>query len=383
MTQFNKELVSFIRETFRSEDFIPLHAPHFSGREKEYVLETIDSTFVSTVGSYVNKFEDIVCSFTGAKYAIATVNGTAALHTALILAEVQRNDEVITQAMTFVATANAIRYCGAEPVFVDVERSTLGMSPDSLAEFLDDYAEVREDGLCWNKKSERIIRACVPMHNLGHPVRIKEIKKICDEYNIELVEDAAESLGSYHDDTHTGCTGKISAISFNGNKIITSGGGGMIITNDDLLAKRAKHITTTAKTPHPWLFIHSEIGYNYRLPNLNAALGCAQMEVLPDYLERKRLLAIQYKEWFLGKDYDFFLEPTGSRSNYWFNAFFTSGKNERDEILEYTNNKKVMTRPMWTPLDSLDMFKNNLKVDLINTRWIEERLVCIPSSVIL
>ncbi|VAW70949.1 Bacillosamine/Legionaminic acid biosynthesis aminotransferase PglE; 4-keto-6-deoxy-N-Acetyl-D-hexosaminyl-(Lipid carrier) aminotransferase [hydrothermal vent metagenome] len=383
MTQFNKELVSFIRETFSSEGFIPLHAPHFSGHEKEYVLETIDSTFVSTVGSYVNKFEDMVSSFTGAKHAIATMNGTAALHIALILVDVQSNDEVITQSLTFVATANAIRYCGAEPVFIDVERSTLGMSPDSLKEFLADYAEVRDDGLCWNKRTERIIRACVPMHNLGHPVRIKEIKKICDEYNIELVEDAAESLGSRHDDIHTGCTGKISAISFNGNKIITSGGGGMIITNDALIAKRAKHITTTAKTPHPWLFIHSEVGYNYRLPNLNAALGCAQMEVLPDYLERKRVLATQYNEWFLDKDYDFFLEPIGSRSNYWFNAFFSSGKNERDKILEYTNNQKVMTRPVWTPLDSLDMFKRNLKVDLVNTRWIEERLICIPSSVIL
>jgi len=383
MTQFNKELVSFIRETFSSEDFIPLHAPHFSGREKELVLETIDSTFVSTVGSYVNTFEDMVSSFTGAKYAIATVNGTAALHTALILSGVQSNDEVITQALTFVATANSIRYCGAEPVFIDVERSTLGMSPDSLAEFLVDYAEVRNDGLCWNKKTKRVIRACVPMHNLGHPVRIKEIKDICDKYNIELVEDAAESLGSYRDDIHTGCTGKISAISFNGNKIITSGGGGMIITNDDLLAKRARHITTTAKNSHPWLFIHSEVGYNYRLPNLNAALGCAQMEVLPDYIERKRLLANRYNEWFADKQYKFFLEPDNSRSNYWFNAFFSSGKNERDQILEYTNNQNVMTRPLWTPLNTLEMYKQNFKVDLVNTLWIEERMVCIPSSVIL
>ena len=381
MSDFSKELVTFVRNQFATSDFIPLHSPRFEGKEKEYLLDTIDSTFVSTVGAYVNQFEEKVSQYTGAKYAIATVNGTSALHAAMIVSGVKPNDEVITQSLTFVATCNAIRYCGAEPVFVDVDRTTLGMSPESLADFLDHYAEIREDGLCWNKISKRIIRACVPMHNLGHPVRIYKIRDLCEQYNIKLVEDAAESLGSSYDDTHTGLFGSLSAISFNGNKIITTGGGGMIITDDEIIAKQVKHITTTAKKQHPWLYIHDEIGFNYRMPNLNAALGCAQIEVLPDYVERKRMLATRYADWFSDKEYEFIIEPNNARSNYWINSFLVNNRKERDEVLKYTNHNKVMTRPVWTPMHTLEMFRGSLSVDLSNTEWLEERLVSIPSGV--
>ena len=382
MSSFSQELVEFIRYQFGTNDFIPLHAPHFEGREKEYLLDTIDTSFVSTVGEYVSRFEEMVVQYTGAKYAIATVNGTSALHVSLIAAGVQTGDEVITQSMTFVATCNAIKYCYAEPVFVDIERTTLGMSPDSLADFLDKFAELRDDGLCWNRETNRIIRACIPMHNFGHPVRIDKINEICVRYNIKLIEDAAESLGSLFKGMHTGRLGLMAAISFNGNKIITSGGGGMVITDDEIIAKRLKHITTTAKKPHPWLYIHDELGFNYRLPNLNAALGCAQMEVLPDYVGQKRALANRYAEWFAGKGYEFILEPKNTQSNYWLNAFITKNRNERDEILKYANKNNVMTRPPWTPMHTLDIYKNCLKIDLSNTEWVEEHLVNIPSSVI-
>ena len=381
MNSFPKELVSFVRDQYGTKDFIPLHAPHFEGKEKEYLLDTIDSTFVSTVGAYVTQFEEKVVQYTGSKYAVATVNGTSALHVGLLVAGVQRDDEVITQSMTFVATCNAIRYCGAEPVFVDVERETLGMSPDSILDFLDRFAEMR-DGLCWNKQTNRVIRACVPMHNFGHPVRIHDIQKICQNYNIQLVEDAAESLGSFYEKIHTGRFGSLAAISFNGNKIITTGGGGMIITDDEVIYKRVKHITTTAKVDHPWLYMHDDLGFNYRLPNLNAALGCAQMELLSNYVERKRALAERYANWFSDKGYKFILEPENTKANYWINAFLVNGREERDEILKYTNNNKVMTRPAWTPMHTLKMFKGNLKVDLSNTEWLESRLVNIPSSVI-
>ena len=381
MNSFPKELVSFVRDQYGTKDFIPLHAPHFEGKEKEYLLDTIDSTFVSTVGAYVTQFEEKVVQYTGSKYAVATVNGTSALHVGLLVAGVQRDDEVITQSLTFVATCNAIRYCGAEPVFVDVERETLGMSPDSILDFLDRFAEMR-DGLCWNKQTNRVIRACVPMHNFGHPGRIHDIQKICQNFNIQLVEDAAESLGSFYEKIHTGRFGSLAAISFNGNKIITTGGGGMIITDDEVIYKRVKHITTTAKVDHPWLFMHDDLGFNYRLPNLNAALGCAQMDLLSNYLERKRALAERYANWFSDKGYKFILEPENTKANYWINAFLVNGREERDEILKYTNNNKVMTRPAWTPMHTLKMFKDNLRVDLTNTEWLESRLVNIPSSVI-
>lgn len=379
---FLRELVTFIRGEFATDAFIPLHAPRFEGREEEYVLETIRSGFVSTVGRHVQEFEQKVAAFTGAKHAIATVNGTAALHAAMLVGGVKSNDEVITQALTFVATCNAIRYCGAHPVFVDVDRRTLGMSPGSLADFLASYAEVRDDGLCWNRQTGRVIRACVPMHNFGHPVQIDQIFALCEQYRITLIEDAAESLGSFYRGQHTGLFGSHAAISFNGNKIITTGGGGMIITDDDVIARRARHITTTAKKPHPWLYIHDELGYNYRLPAINAALGCAQMEVLQDHLDRKRKLAEKYAQWFTGQGYEFITEPSESRSNYWINAFAAKDRQERDRVLEYTNAQQIMTRPVWTPMHTLDLYKDCLRTDLSQTEWLESRLVNIPSSVV-
>ncbi len=382
MSGFAQDLVEFIRGHFGTDGYIPLHAPIFAGREREYVVDAIDSTFVSSVGQYVNLFEEKIAEYTGAKHAIATVNGTAALHVCLLLAGVQPGDEVLTQPITFVATCNAIRYCGADPVFVDVDRSTLGMSPDSLEEFLGSYCEIRDDGLCWNRHTNRIVRACVPMHNFGHPVRIDGIKNIVDRYHIALVEDAAESLGSLFQGKHTGLFGKVAAISFNGNKIITTGGGGMIITDDGDLARRAKHITTTAKQPHPWLFIHDEVGFNYRMPNLNAALGCAQIQMLPSYVEKKRGLALRYAGWFGEKGYAFISEPPDSRSNYWLNAFLTSGPVERDAVLEYTNRNGVMTRPVWTSMHTLGMYRNCFRGSLSNAEWLEERLVNLPSSVV-
>ena len=382
MDLFANKLIKLVRDIYQTDDYIPLHAPRFHSNEKKYLLDVIDSTFVSTVGEYVNRFEQHVVEYTGANYAIATVNGTSALHTALLVAGVQHNEEVITQSLTFVATCNAIKYCGAEPVFVDVERTTLGMSAVSLQEFLHQHAEVRNDGQCWNKITNRLIRACVPMHNFGHPVNVYDIKKLCDDYQIQLVEDAAESLGSFYDGKHTGTFGQAAAISFNGNKIITAGGGGVVITDDPEIARHAKHVTTTAKQPHPWLYVHDELGFNYRMPNINAALGCAQIEALPDYVENKRALAARYAEWFDSHGYEFIQEPLRARSNYWLNAFLVKSRSERDAILEQTNQSGVMTRPVWTPLHTLDLYKCCYRMNLPDTEWIEDRLVNIPSGVV-
>ncbi len=376
-------LVHFVREIYSTDEFIPLHEPRFTGNEKKYLLDTIDSTFVSSVGAYVDEFEQKIMQYTGARYAIATVNGTSALHIALKMAGVESEDEVITQSLSFVATCNAIRYCNAEPLFVDVNRNTLGLSSVSLKAFLDEYCDIRDDSYCWNKISNRIVRACVPMNTFGFPAELDEIKKICGRYNIVLVEDAAESLGSTYNKQHAGTFGKLAAISFNGNKIITTGGGGMVLTNDEALALRIKHITTTAKVPHEWAFVHDETGYNYRLPNLNAALGVAQMESLPEFVKKKRELAICYQAWGAENGIEFIKELSHSRSNYWLNALLTKSKEERDLLLEYTNRRKVMTRPVWTPLHKLSMYQDCLTYNLINTEWLSERIVNVPSSVVL
>ena len=381
MLKLAKMFLPFVREVYATDDYIPLHAPRFTGNEKSYLLETIDSTYVSTVGEFVNRFEGAVKSYTGAAHAIATVNGTSALHTALQLVGVQPGEEVLTQSLTFVATCNAIRYVGAEPVFIDVERATLGMSPDSLELFLEQYAEQRDDGACWNKVSNRIIRACLPVHDLGHPVRIQDVSNLCQQYGIELVEDSAESLGSRYDSIHTGLFGKIGVLSFNGNKIITTGGGGMLLTNHEDVAVRAKHITTTAKKSHPWLFLHDETGYNYRMPNLNAALGCAQIENLENFVLAKRRLAETYLAWFQERDVEFIVEPSRARSNYWLNAILLASRQDRDEFLEITNQNSVMTRPLWTPMHTLDMYRDCLHADLSETKNLEDTVVCIPSSV--
>lgn len=367
--------------SIHGDGFIPLHRPVFEGNEKQYLIDCIDSNFVSSVGAKVTEFEQQVAAFTGAGYAVATVNGTAALHVALQLAGVERDDEVISQALTFIATCNAVSYTGAHPVFIDVDLDTLGMSPEALRRFLSEYAEIR-DGRAWNKATGRRISACVPMHTFGLPCRIEEIVAICDEYGIAVVEDAAESLGSYVGERHTGTFGRLATLSFNGNKVITTGGGGMIITDDEALAKRARHLTTTAKVPHAWEFVHDEIGYNYRMPNLNAALGCAQMELLPRMLEIKAGVAARYREFFATQPGARFVDaPEGTTSNYWLNAIILGSQAERDAFLEYTNAQGVMTRPVWRLMSRLKMFKDCQHDGLENSRWLEERVVNLPSSV--
>ena len=377
-----QKVVDFIKETFNTKEFIALHEPRFIGNEKKYLNDCIDSTFVSSVGKYVDRFEKEFASFVGAKYAIATVNGTAALHISLILANVKKDDEVITQPLTFIATCNAISYIGAKPVFVDVDLDTMGLSPESLNFFLEANCEIINNQ-CINKTTKKIIKACVPMHTFGHPCKIEEIKEICDIWNISLVEDAAESLGSFYKDKHTGTFGKVSAFSFNGNKIITSGGGGVIVTDDEQIAKRAKHITTTAKIPHPYEYVHDEIAYNYRLPNINAALLVAQMENLEKFLESKRELASTYEKFFKTSNIDFIKEPKDSKSNYWLQAILLNDLKQRDEFLEFTNKNGVMTRPIWRLMNELEMYKDCQKDELKNAKYLEQRVVNIPSSVIL
>jgi len=378
-----QNLINFIQNIYNTKDFIPLHEPRFIGNEKKYLNDCIDSTFVSSVGKYVDMFEEKFAKKVGAKYAIATVNGTSALHISLILANVQRDDEVITQALTFIATCNAIDYIGAKPVFVDVDLDTMGLSPKSLEIFLEKNCEV-VNNKCLNKTTNKIIKACVPMHTFGHSCKIQEIKDICDTWCIALVEDSAESLGSYYENKHTGTFGKLGAFSFNGNKIITSGGGGVIVTDDESLAKKAKHITTTAKIPHPYEYRHDMIGYNYRMPNLNASLLVAQLEQLDNFVESKRKLAKKYEDFF--KNYDdmeFIKEPQNSKSNYWLQAIILKDIKKRDEFLEFTNKNGVMTRPVWKPINELDMFKDCQCDELKNSKYLEQRVVNISSSVVI
>lgn len=373
-------LVRFVQELYQTQDFIPLHEPRFIGNEKKCVAECIDSTFVSSVGKFVDQFELQLAEYTGAKYAIATSSGTAALHVSLLLAGVERDTEVITQPLSFIATCNSIHYCGATPVFVDVDKSTLGLSAGALSEFLETYGE-RKNGQCFNKKTNKKISACVPMHTFGHPCDIEKIQSICKQWCIPLVEDAAESLGSFYKGTHTGNFGLLSAISFNGNKIVTAGGGGAILTNDKTLAKEAKHISTTAKVPHKWEFNHDMVGYNYRMPNLNAALLCAQLEQLDSFVKNKRNTAQQYQKFCANNQLKFMLEPQEASSNYWLNAVLLNDKDEQIDFLEYANAQGVMTRPVWTLLNELDMFKDCFAMPLKNAKWLTERLVNIPSSV--
>ena len=376
------DIINYIKELYNTKDFIPLHEPRFVGNEKKYLNECIDSTFVSSVGKFVDKFEEDIVKFTGSKYAIATVNGTAALHIAMVLADVKYNDEVITQPLTFVATTNAMSYIGAHPVFVDVDTDTLGLSPEKLEHFLKKNTEII-NGECINKNSKRRIKAVVPMHTFGLPCRIDEIASICEKYHLQLIEDAAESLGSYYQRKHTGNFGLLGTLSFNGNKTITSGGGGMIITNNEALAKKAKHITTTAKIPHKWDYVHDMVGYNYRLPNINAALGCAQMEMLPEFLLKKRALAKKYEAFFDSNAIKYIKEPENSVSNFLLNAVQLKDLDERNSFLEATNNNGVMTRPIWKLMNDLTMYKNAQKGNLQNAEWLEKRIVNIPSSVII
>ncbi len=374
-------IIDKIRDIYdEPEKFIPLHAPLFVGNEKKYLNECIDSTYVSSVGRFVNLFEEKISEFTGSKRAVVCVNGTNALYLALNLVGVKQYDEVITQPLTFIATANAISYCGALPIFLDVDRNTMGLSPESLKSFLATSSEMK-DGECYNLVTGKRIKACVPMHTFGHPCRIDEIVAICEKYKIELIEDAAESIGSYYKGKHTGTFGKIGVLSFNGNKTITTGGGGMLLFNDEKMASRAKHLSTQAKIAHPWEFVHDEVGYNYRMPNINAALGVAQLESLSFFLEKKRLLAEEYSFFFKDKNVDFFHEPENSISNYWLNVILLESKTERDIFLAESNNQKVMTRPVWRLMNKLTMFEKCQCSDLSNAEWLEKRVVNIPSSV--
>jgi perosamine synthetase len=383
------EIVTFIRQLYNQPTgFIPLHAPVFGGNEKKYLMECIDSTFVSSVGKYVDQFEIEMAKYTGAKKAVVCVNGTNAIHLALKMVGVERDTEVITQPLTFIATANAIAYCDAQPVFLDVDMDTMGLSPASLRTWLTENVELKPSKLPQpsqplqpiNIKTGRRISACLPMHTFGHPCRIDEIVEICNQYNIPVVEDAAESLGSYYRGQHTGTFGKIGALSFNGNKILTTGGGGMLLFMDEALAKRAKHLTTQAKVPHSWEFVHDEIGYNYRMPNINAALGLAQLEQLSGFLENKRTTAEKYNDFFSTTPWQFFSEPENALSNYWLNVMLMNDRKERDEFLKLSNDKGVMTRPAWQLMNKLPMFKTALSGELKNAEDLAERLVNIPSS---
>ena len=376
-----KDVINFIKEIYKSKDFIPLHEPKFCGNENKYVKECIDSSFVSSIGKYVDVFEEKIAKYTGAKFAVATSNGTSALHVSLLLANVNQNDEVITQSLTFVATCNAISYCGGHPIFIDVDKDTMGLSPAALKVFLKDNTTIKNKQ-CINNISGRVIKACVPMHTFGHPCKIDEIKQICDEHYIFVVEDAAESVGSKYKDKHTGTFGQLGVMSFNGNKIITSGGGGCIVTNDKILAEKAKHLTTTAKVPHKWDFNHDMVGYNYRMPNINAALLVAQLENLNYFLTNKRKLAKTYEEFFKTQEYTFFKEPKLSKSNYWLNTLLLKDKKQRNKFLKETNSSNVMTRPIWIMMHNLPMFENAQCGDLTNSKWLNDRVVNIPSSVV-
>ncbi len=376
------DLVEFIRKTYKvPEAFIPLHEPRFFGNEKKYLLDAVDSTVVSSVGAYVDKFEDMMCDITGSRYAIALVNGTNALHLSLLLAGVEKDDEVLVQSLTFIATANAISYCNATPNFVDVDKETLGLSPSLLKEYLEEITEMK-DGRCFNKRTGKRISACVPMHTFGFPLYIDELVDLCNEYNIPVVEDAAESLGSYYKEKHTGSFGLSGVFSFNGNKIVTAGGGGCIVTNDESIAIKAKHLSTQAKIPHKWEYKHDNIGYNYRMPNLNAALACAQLEKLDLYVENKRELSDLYYEFLKeNKEDELVREVENAKANYWLNSIILKNKIERDNFLTFTNENGIMTRPIWGLINKLEMFKDCPHSDLSNAEWLEDRVVNITSSV--
>lgn len=374
-----EQLVDFIREIYKTKNDIPLHAPKFLGNEKKYVLDTLESTYVSSVGKFVDDFEKHIEKYTGTQRAVATVNGTAALHVSLYMSGVSRDDFVITQSLSFVATCNAIYQIGAEPIFVDVSPISMGICPKAIDNYLHENAVLQEHG-CIHKKTRRRIPAVVAMHTFGHPAELDEIVAVCKKWKLILIEDAAESLGSFYKNMHTGTFGKFGALSFNGNKVVTTGGGGMVLCSNSELGLRVKHITTTAKIPHPYEFIHDEPGFNYRLPNLNAALGCGQIEFLPIFIQKKRKLANLYKNFFIDSDYIFFEEPHYAQSNYWLNAILCPDESSRNTLLEITNRLGIMTRPIWKLLHKLPMFSNSLRDDLSVSQKFESVVINLPSS---
>jgi len=361
---------------------VALHEPRFSGREWDYVKECLDTGWVSSVGSFVDRFESELAAYTGIRHAIATVNGTAALHVCLLLAGIEAGDEVLVPTLTFVATANAISYCGAIPHFVDSDEQSLGVDVRKLRTYLQDVAEM-DPGGCRNRFSGRPIKAVIPMHAFGHPVNLDSLAALCRDYGLILIEDAAESLGSYYRGRHVGNWGSLSALSFNGNKIVTTGGGGAILTNDPELARKAKHITTTAKLPHRWEFVHDQIAYNYRMPNLNAALGCAQLERMDSFVAAKRQLAERYRTAFLGCDgVKVFHEPVYARSNYWLNVLLldVDQADRRDEVLETLYSVGFLCRPVWAPMHKLPMYVHCPCMELSCAESLERRIICVPSS---
>ena len=380
MNNFHK-IIDFIKSKFPNQEIISLHEPKFSGREKEYVIDTINSTFVSSVGPYVDKFELMMSEITKTKKSIATVNGTSALQVALRLSGVKTGDEVITQALTFIATINSIIYNNADPIFLDVDIDTMGLSPKAVNNFLEENGEIREDGFCYNKKTNKKIAACMPMHTFGFPVHLEQLITICTKWNIPIVEDAAESIGSEYKGMPTGSFGKIGVFSFNGNKIVTSGGGGAIVTNDLELGAKAKHLTTTAKVPHPYEYVHDEIGYNFRMPNLNAALACAQIEQLESFIQNKRNLALDYSTFFETKGINFRTELPNTKANYWLMCLELENKKERDLFLKETNDNKVMTRPIWQLIFKSPIYSSFQRDAQENAIYLEDRIVNIPSSV--
>lgn len=381
----NEQWIQFANEIKKmyGKDVVPLHEPTFDEKEIEYVTECIKTGWVSSVGSYVSRFEEELAKFVGAKRAVAVVNGTAALHIALKIVGVQENDEVLMPSLTFVATANAASYLGAIPHFVDVSYETLGMDPIKLNKHLEEIGVLR-NGQLYNKQTGRRIAAVVPMHTFGHPVDLDGLLEVCDKFNLVLVEDAAESLGSYYKGKHTGTFGKVAAFSFNGNKIVTTGGGGAIVTNDEALADYAKHLTTTAKIPHRWEYVHDEIGYNYRMPNINAALGCAQLEKIKVFLRKKKVLTEKYEQLICNLEgVQLFKQPLNSESNYWLQTLILEDSLNRNKVLSFLNDNGVMSRPIWQPLHELKMYKNNPMMEMNTTMQLKQKIVNIPSTPIL
>jgi len=375
-----QKITSYIKTLYPNQNPVLLHCPEFLGNEKKYLNECIDTKYVSYIGRFVAGMEDKIREITGTKYAVALVNGTSALHMLLLAIGIKPGDEVITQSLSFAATSAAIVHAQGTPVFVDVEQTALGMSPDSLNGFLLEYADVA-DGKCFNKKTGKRIKAVIPMHTFGHPVRIKDIQTICDKYSLTLIEDSAESLGSFYKEKHTGTFGKAGILSFNGNKLVTTGGGGMVITDDEAIADRIRYISTTAKRPHRWEFYHDEAGYNLRMPSINAAVGLAQLEYFNRILENKRETADKYQQFFNTIGIRFITEPDNAKSNYWLNAILFDNRKQRDAFLEYSNDNGVQTRPAWTPLHTLPPYRHCQHTETPNAEYIADRLVNIPSSV--
>ena len=376
----NKSLINFIQKLYETNEFIPLHEPQFEGNEKKYVTDAIDSTYVSSSGYYVNKFEEDISVLTSCTKAVSLVNGTSALSLAMYMSNIRTGDLVITQPLTFIATCNAIHHLGASPIFIDISLDSLGLDPAAVLEFLEAYACIDDDGNCVFKESGQKIKAIVPMHTFGHPVDLDQFTKICEDWNLILIEDAAESLGSLYKGKHTGTFGRFGALSFNGNKTITTGGGGMLLCSKSFEGERAKNLSTTAKLPHPYEFFHDEAGFNMRMPNLNAALGCAQLESLENFLVAKKIIANSYREFFADTEAKFISQPEYAESNYWLNAILCTDETAKNELLEYSNNQGVNMRPVWKLMYKLPMFSNAIKGEMSNAEKIESLLVNLPSS---